>query len=381
MWAKKSLWNPKWSAALEFRAAGPDRASGRLQLWLTKNGEDVVGTSSIYSVGKWEGLAIVIDQYAGSGGMVRGFLNDGSKDYKKESSVDGLAYGHCKYAYRNLGRPSLIGVEQTDSLFKVTVDGKTCFETPAVRLPVGYRFGLTATSAENPDSFEVFKLSVATDKSKFSTPQQPAYSYQDKRGEDEAQQQKGVPQRVNPNTNYLQNDRIPDARDIPDVAAADIDNSKQFADLHYRLQSLMRHLATFQGDFQAYQVGANAEHKKLVELLGGVSQHTLGRQFPYEQINAIDRRLEVIEASILEIKRDMKSHNAKLVPQLEAIRRTVRDSHGNIMEGVHSTVGGLVGRVPKLGMIIAVIVGSQGLLVAGYIWYKRRKAMGPKKYL
>lgn len=378
VWSKKSLWNPRWSAALEFRAAGPDRASGRLQLWLTKNGKDVVGTSSIYSVGRWEGLSIVIDQYAGSGGMVRGFLNDGKKDYKREASVDGLAFGHCAYAYRNLGRPSLVQVEQSDTLFKVTVDGKTCFETPAVRIPLGYNFGLTATSAENPDSFEVFKLSVATDKNKAQA-EQTFQDYTNKRQEDT--QAKGIPQRINPNTNYLSGDRIPKAGDIPDVAASEIDTTKQFADLHYRLQSLMKHLAVFQGDFQGYQVSANAEHKKLVELLTGITQHTKGKEFPYGQMDAMDKRLQVIESTVLEIKRDLKSHNAKLVPQLDAIRRTVRDSHGNIMEGVDRQLGGLASSVPKIGVIILVVFGSQAFLVAAFLWYKRRKAMGPKKYL
>ena len=37
-----------------------------MQLWYVKDGQNVVGTSSIYTVGKFDGLVLVIDQYAGS---------------------------------------------------------------------------------------------------------------------------------------------------------------------------------------------------------------------------------------------------------------------------------------------------------------------------
>ena len=51
---------------MDFRATGPERGGGNLQIWYTKNGQNDVGTSSIYTVGRFDGLALVIDQYAGS---------------------------------------------------------------------------------------------------------------------------------------------------------------------------------------------------------------------------------------------------------------------------------------------------------------------------
>ena len=374
LWSNKQHWNPRWSAELEFRATGPDAGSGRLQLWLAKKGKEVIGQSSIYSVGRWEGLAIVVDQYAGSGGMVRGFLSDGSKDYKRVPSVDALAFGHCSYSYRNLGRPSSIKLEHTDHTFKVIVDGKGCFETNQVRIPSGYQFGITATSAENPDSFEVFKLAVATDRTARAPEQQPVVNQRD-------EQKNGQQQGGNSRTGYLSSDRIPDVKDIPEVSASEIDNSKEFADLHYRLQSLMRHMVNFQGDFQRFQVSQSAESKKMAETLASLADHAMGRKFPYEQITAMDRRLEVMETQVREIKRDMLSYNQKLQPQLESIRRTLGNSHTMILEGVHDKVGGLMSNVPKLSVIMLVVFGSQAFLVAAFLYYKRRKAMGPKKYL
>lgn len=37
-----------------------------MQIWYAKDGQNQVGTSSIYTVGKFDGLVLVIDQYAGS---------------------------------------------------------------------------------------------------------------------------------------------------------------------------------------------------------------------------------------------------------------------------------------------------------------------------
>lgn len=51
---------------MDFRATGPERAGGNLQMWYVKDGQNVVGTSSIYTVGRFDGLVLVVDQYAGS---------------------------------------------------------------------------------------------------------------------------------------------------------------------------------------------------------------------------------------------------------------------------------------------------------------------------
>ena len=56
----------QWELDLDFRATGPERGSGNLQIWYANLGDVQVGTSSIYTVGKFDGLALVIDQYSGS---------------------------------------------------------------------------------------------------------------------------------------------------------------------------------------------------------------------------------------------------------------------------------------------------------------------------
>lgn len=55
----------EWVAELEFRATGPERGGGNLQLWYAKDGRMNIGTSSIYTVGNYDGIVLVIDSYGG----------------------------------------------------------------------------------------------------------------------------------------------------------------------------------------------------------------------------------------------------------------------------------------------------------------------------
>ena len=55
----------EWSAQLEFRATGPERGGGNLQLWYAKDGRMNIRASSIYTVGTFDGIVLVIDPYGG----------------------------------------------------------------------------------------------------------------------------------------------------------------------------------------------------------------------------------------------------------------------------------------------------------------------------
>lgn len=66
VWGSHALQHLDWTTDIEFRATGPERGGGKLTIWLVKDGKVVVGTSSIYTVGKFDGLSLVIDAYAGT---------------------------------------------------------------------------------------------------------------------------------------------------------------------------------------------------------------------------------------------------------------------------------------------------------------------------
>lgn len=59
-------------------------------------------------------------------------MNDGTLDYKNYHSVDSLAFGHCDYSYRNLGRPSKLRIKHEAGVFEVTIDNKLCFTSDKV---------------------------------------------------------------------------------------------------------------------------------------------------------------------------------------------------------------------------------------------------------
>lgn len=103
-----------------------------MQIWLTRDVSPMQQFRSVYTVDRFDGLVLQIDQYGGMGGSVRGFLSDGSISYKNHHNVDGLAFGHCDYAYRNLGRMSKITIRQDQGGFHVKVDDKECFSSNEV---------------------------------------------------------------------------------------------------------------------------------------------------------------------------------------------------------------------------------------------------------
>jgi mannose-binding lectin 1 len=135
LWSEKPLhYTGDWTAELSFRVSGMERGGGNLQIWYTKESQKDQVPNSLYTAHKFDGLVLVIDQYDGRGGSVRGFLNDGTVDIKAHPDPDTLSFGQCSYAYRNLGRLSEIKLHQANGVFEVTVDGHSCFFTDKVSL-------------------------------------------------------------------------------------------------------------------------------------------------------------------------------------------------------------------------------------------------------
>lgn len=74
-------------------------------------------------------------------------MNDGTLDYKNYHSVDSLAFGHCDYSYRNLGRPTKLQIKQEGGLFEIRVDNKICFSTDKVYITPWKLHGAMADSS------------------------------------------------------------------------------------------------------------------------------------------------------------------------------------------------------------------------------------------
>jgi mannose-binding lectin 1 len=136
LWTDNTNQYAEWTAELTYRVSGPERGGGNLQIWYAKDGKQTVGMASLYTAAAFDGLVLVVDQYKGMGGTVRGFLNDGTKSFKDHHSVDSLSFGQCSFPYRNLGRFSVIQLKQTADYLQVTVDKNPCFRTDKVRSSV-----------------------------------------------------------------------------------------------------------------------------------------------------------------------------------------------------------------------------------------------------
>lgn len=362
IWAEKTLEETEWVADIDLRANGPERGSGNLNIWLVNDGAGQVGQNSVYTVGKFEGLALVIDAHGGSGGMLRAFLNDGSVDYGSRPNVDELAFGHCLYPYRNLGRPSQVKLRQTRDVFKVEIDGKLCFESDNVSLPTGYNFGITAATPDNPDSFEIFKLVVMADRQPGGNSGSKANS-----GYKYASRQQQVPKRAS-NTNNKRDttddfdDEIPD--EDPDMY---VTSKEQFQDLHNRLQSTNHQLSSVYRSVSRHHQLDEQRHQEMKKLVADL-KGDLGK---LDEVESLQKRIRDLEKEVRGLRNDV---GKKMRENERFVKGYLSDHHATLSQTIADSM-------PGSGKLIGIFVFTQVVLVGAYMGYKRRKANSPKKYL
>ncbi|KAG6005753.1 hypothetical protein E4U21_007704 [Claviceps maximensis] len=351
IWADSPLTRSTWVADIDFRAGGADRGGGNLNIWFAKRGKEEVGTNSIYTARRFDGLVLVVDSHGGSGGMIRGFLNDGNVDFVAQANVDKLAFGQCDYFYRNRGRPSQIKLRQTVSNFRVEVDGNLCFETDKVSLPAGYHFGITAATPDNPDSFEIFKFVVMSDST---------VSSEVKQGQQQQQQQQQQHQGETTSSDFPES--------IPDQSADIFQTSKdQFQDLHNRLQGITHQILSVYNAVSKHHQMDEQRHEEMKKAIESLREE-LGA---LQQLPDIQIRLRGIEGEIRTIHQDLRN---KLKDHREVLNANLAHHHNSLTQALSDSV-------PGHGKLMFLFLGTQVLLVACYFMYKRHGASSPKKYL
>ncbi|SPO04533.1 related to EMP47 Golgi membrane protein [Cephalotrichum gorgonifer] len=377
IWSEQSLNHDTWVADVDFRASGTERGGGNLNIWLTSSkGPEDIGTRSAYTVGRFEGLAIVVDTYGGTGGMIRGFLNDGSIDFSSKPALDALVFGQCQYAYRNLGRPSQIKMRQEADNFKVEVDGKLCFESGKIQMPRGYRFGLTAATPDNPDSFEIFKMVVMADKTgqqqqQDKTKQKPKAANKKPAAEKKKEKKdEGEPSQFfqRDDGSAAPADPPLDGDDIPDADAETYTTSRsQFADLHNRLQSVNHHASTI---YRTLSRSIQANDKRHDELAKLVSEFR-GELRRLEALEGVRNKLENLEREVKSLRTEVSN---KMSVSERNMKNVLSDHHASITDNI-------VQAAPGHGKLILVVVAGQVVLAGFYVWYKKRQNDVPKKYV
>ena len=330
LWAEKKTTLKEWIADFDFRVGGQDRGGGNLQLWYVKDGSSKVSTGSLYTTSKFEGLVIVIDSIGGTQ-KIRGFLNDGNTDYKSHHTVESLAFGHCDYNYRNLGRPSKLQIKSGASGLSLTIDGTACFSTPKVTLPADYNFGITAASADPPDSFEVFKLAISSSAS-------TSNSYTD------AQQS------------------------VVDTGSGDVHTgswASQFEDLHDRIQAVAKSVDSLAIDIQSTQK---------------VQQEMLALLRSSNVQGAMDSKLNNVDRLVGEIHRDIKATDHKA--EYDKLNQQIAKTHEGITEHIPGRLRDYVqNHTPRIGFIAFCFMAFQSCCLAVLLFQKYRKSTMPKKFL
>jgi lectin, mannose-binding 1 len=359
LWAENKNSLPQWAVDFEFRAGGSDRAGGSLQLWYGNDGQRTIGTSSLYTVGKFDGLVLALDTHNGRQ-SIRGFLNDGSVEYQSHPNVDSLAFGHCDYAYRNLGRPSKLSVKSTTGGLEVLIDGNLCFRSDKIVLPVDYYFGITASSTDPPDSFEVFKFILKP--SSYTPPAtQPPPSQSKNQG------QMPIP-------NQDSGGMIREPTDVP--ASHFTTSAAQFEELHSRLSLLSKSITNLFGEITKHTAAEETRYQEILRQIQLLSPNTQSSLQP----SNLDARLSAIERTLNSIQSELSSGDHKR--QFTDLQTKLKEMNIGVTEHLPNRVREYVAdHAPRVGFMITCFILFQLALVVAYVLYKRRRANAPKKYL
>jgi mannose-binding lectin 1 len=360
LWAENKNHLPQWAVDFEFRAGGPDRGGGSLQLWYGSDGQNAIGTSSLYSVGRFDGLVLALDAHNGRQ-SIRGFLNDGSVEYRSHPNVDSLAFGHCDYAYRNLGRPSELSVKSTTGGLEVLIDDTLCFRSDKITLPVDYYFGITAASTNPPDSFEVFKFLLKPSSYTPTGAQPPPPPKIQNQG------QMPIP-------NQDSGSMIREPADLP--ASHFTTSAAQFEDLHSRLTLLSKSITNLFGEITRHTAAEESRYQEILRQIQLLSPNTQSSLQP----SNLDGRLSAIERTLTSLQSELSSGDHKR--QFSDLQSTLKEMNIGVTEHLPNRVREYVAdHAPRVGFMITCFILFQLALVVAYVLYKRRRANAPKKYL
>ncbi|KMU85874.1 hypothetical protein CIHG_03403 [Coccidioides immitis H538.4] len=337
MWALDPVSQSEWTVDFEFRVNGEDGPGGNIQLWYVKNGQVDVGSQDIYSVSRFDGLAITIDSSQGRG-MVRGFLNDGTTDYRTHRNVDSLAFGHCEYFYRNLGRPSQIIIKQTMFSFEVLIDKRSCFHTKKVFLPVGNTFGITASSTGLSRLLRSLQAATA------------------------------APLRTSEAIK-------PSSRLVKEVTQTSRPPRDGLSGVQTQIKNIQDRLHTLSTSTERLLNDLALLSKKFDERNQELARNSANR----DQVSSVDQRVMRLERMIERVQKDLAGKDYQR--HFTKLEEALRHSHSGLLENLHDSSHRILSSAPRMGFFIFLVVALQLSLAGAYVFYKKRRANMPKKFL
>lgn len=202
-----------------------------------------------------------------------------------------------------------------------------------IELPEGYYFGISASSAENPDSFEVHKFIVSTKAS-----QEPPNPNKQDYVNSQHQQQKIAAQKGHEEQTHKQNQAQQkygssiSQNDIPkmveDVLAGNIQSQQdQFADLHNRIQIINNRVAEMAETIELIHKENSERWNELMH-----------RIVPIDDRGAATiRNVEKVERTTSQILRDLESKDFK--DMMNQFHRAMEKSTQGVIRSMPEIVG------------------------------------------
>ena len=352
VWGENKNTLKDWKVDFGFRVAVTDAGSGALQVWYAANGKETVSTHDIYSVGRFDGLAVVIDTVGGKQ-KIRGFLNDGSADYKNHGNVESLAFGHCDYQYRNRGDPSHLTIKSSSAGLEVTIDDQPCFSTNTVTLPSDYFFGMTGSSNDPPDSFEVYGFHLS--------PYTPPIT------DNQHQHDPPAPRRAS-SAFEVNQDNTGNARAMPNSPSSQ------------SLASLEKRLDTLQAQMEKTTTLLGTQFEQLFSKLNQPAPITNDKNPTVGQLASLDTRLSDLAKTLQKLETELKSGDHS--KQFQKLSKQVADVHSGVTEHVPGKMREyMIAHTPRIGFILYSFMAFQTACGFVWVWYRWRKSTMPKKYL
>lgn len=166
-----------WQADMTFSIAGDAHSGGNgLAFWYVQNPSTARGNAMGASE-LWNGLGVVLDTYdddnRGNNPAIMGIMNDGTQQYQAHKDGEGQYFAGCLRELRNQEHPVALRVTYQTKGGKLKVEladmppqqshdphWATCFDHTGIKLPTNYYFGVSASTNDIPDTFQIHDMKI-----------------------------------------------------------------------------------------------------------------------------------------------------------------------------------------------------------------------------
>lgn len=206
-------------------------------------------------------------------------------------------------------------------------------------MPSNHHFGISAASAETPDSFEAYKFIVHSSGSPTSTP--PHH---------EVNQQSTNSKPSSESSNHL--------------------SKESRSNLETQLQSLISQIEHLQSQLTDFDSKSSMRHAEIKN----------NPSMANDQFKTLNNRISNVETLLQQLQKDIHGYDYKA--QLAQIQESLKESHESLMTYLPHSVNHVLSTVtPKTSGWVLLMVLLQVGCAIGYAVHKMRRRGGEKKFV